>query len=209
MEIGVGLGADYQKFAENGAELYGIDITERAVLNTQKRLHLFNLSSKLEVADAENLYFPDNYFDIVYSWGVIHHSPNTPKAVNEIYRVLKAGGEAKVMIYHSKSFVGYMLWIRYGLFKLKPFISLKKIYSKYLESPGTKAYSVKEAKNLFKQFKNIEIDTILTHGDLLISDAGQRHRGRLLSIAKKIYPRLIITTLFPKHGLFMLIKAIK
>ena len=54
------------------------------------------------------------------------------------------------MIYHTYSMVGYMLWIRYALMKLKPFTSLKEIYATYLESPGTKAYSVAEAKLLFK-----------------------------------------------------------
>lgn len=209
LEIGVGLGADHQKFAENGADLYGIDITERAITNTRKRFQLFNLSSKLQVADAEKLHFSDNYFDVVYSWGVIHHSPETQKAVNEIFRILKTGGEAKVMIYHTKSIVGYMLWLRYALIGLKPFTSLKKIYSKYLESPGTKAYTIGEARQMFKQFKNVDIKTVLTHGDLLISEAGQRHRGLLLSLAKKLFPRFIIKRLFSKHGLFMLIKAVK
>ncbi len=209
LEIGVGLGADHQKFAESGADLYGIDNTERAIVNTRKRLQLFNLSSKLEVADAENLHFSDNFFDIVYSWGVIHHSPDTSGAINEIYRVLKPGGEAKIMIYHTKSFVGYMLWIRYALLTLKPFTSLKQIYSKYLESPGTKAYTVKEAKLLLKQFKKVDIKTLLTHGDILSSDAGQRHKGLFLLIARKLFPRFIIKKVFPKNGLFMLIKAVK
>ncbi len=209
LEIGVGLGADHQCFAEAGANLYGIDLTERAIANTKKRLSLFNLSSVLTTGDAEKLAFQDNYFDIVYSWGVIHHSPNTPIAVNEIFRVLKPNGVAKIMIYHKYSFVGYMLWLKYGLFKLKPFISFKEIYSKYLESPGTKAYTVEEAKVLFNKFSKIEITTVLTHGDLLSSDAGQRHQGPILNFAKLIFPKIIIKKLFPKHGLFMLIKATK
>jgi ubiquinone/menaquinone biosynthesis C-methylase UbiE len=209
LEIGVGLGSDHQLFAENGAILYGIDLTERAINNTGNRLSLFNLKSVLSIGDAENLTFEDNFFDIIYSWGVIHHSPNTQKAVNEIYRTLKPGGKAKIMIYHKYSFVGYMLWIRYALMKLKPFISLDNIYSKYLESPGTKAYTISEGKNLFSQFSIVKITTLLTHADLLSSNAGQRHRGNILSLAKLIYPRLIIRKLFPKHGLFMLIDVVK
>ena len=77
LEIGVGLGADHQCFAEAGADLFGIDLTPRAIENTQKRFDLFNLRSILACGDAENLSFVDEYFDIVYSWGVIHHSPNT------------------------------------------------------------------------------------------------------------------------------------
>jgi ubiquinone/menaquinone biosynthesis C-methylase UbiE len=209
LEVGVGLGADHQRFAASGANLFGIDITERAITNTGRRLSLFGLSSKLQVADAEQLPFENNAFDVVYSWGVIHHSPNTPKAITEIYRVLKQGGEAKIMIYHTKSFVGYMLWLRYGLMALKPFTSLATIYSKYLESPGTKAYTTKQAKELFKGFTRVQIETVLTHGDLLSSDAGQRHKGVLLTVARKLFPRALIKIFFPKHGLFMLIRAIK
>ena len=109
LEIGVGLGSDHQKFAESGADLYGCDLTERAIFNTQKRMSLFGLSSKTQVDDAENLSYSDNTFDMVYSWGVIHHSPKTEQCAHQIYRVLKPGGSAKVMIYYKYSFVGYML----------------------------------------------------------------------------------------------------
>ncbi|MBV9987979.1 MAG: class I SAM-dependent methyltransferase [Chitinophagaceae bacterium] len=209
LEIGVGLGADHQQFAKAGADLYGIDLTERAIANTKKRFSLFGLKSSLSVGDAEALKFEDNFFDIVYSWGVIHHSPDTPRAVSEIFRVLKPGGEARVMIYHKKSIIGYMLWIRYALLRLKPFTSLREIYSKYLESPGTKAYTVAEAKLMFKGFTSVTANTVLTHGDLLSSAAGQRHSGLALSIARKIFPRFLIRKLLPKHGLFMLITATK
>lgn len=80
LEIGVGLGADHQKFAEFGANLYGIDLTNRAIEYTRHRFQLFDLSSELQVADAENLPIDDQTFDMVYSWGVLHHSPNTSKA---------------------------------------------------------------------------------------------------------------------------------
>jgi ubiquinone/menaquinone biosynthesis C-methylase UbiE len=209
LEIGVGLGADHQRYAESGAYLHGIDLTERAILNTGRRLKLFGLTSELKVADAEQLPFENEFFELVYSWGVIHHSPDTQKTVSEIFRVLKPGGEAKVMIYHSQSFVGYMLWIRYALLRLKQFTSLKKIYAKFLESPGTKAYSINEAHALFSDFNKVEIEVVLTHGDLLSSEAGQRHKGIFRTIARMLFPRGIIKKYFPEHGLFMLIRSIK
>lgn len=209
LEIGVGLGADHQRFAQAGAELYGIDLTERAVEHTRRRLAAFGLTSQLATGDAENLDFPDKSFDLVYSWGVLHHSPETSKAVAEVYRVLKRGGGARVMIYHTWSLVGLMLWIRYALLRLRPTISLKEIYAGYLESPGTKAYSFGEARRLFDAFSEVNIRTVLTHGDLLESGAGQRHQGAMLSIARKIWPRWFIRQFFPKAGLFMLIEARK
>jgi len=152
LEIGVGLGADHQKLAEAGALLNGIDLTEKAVGHTRQRFALNQLSSNINQGDCEQLAFPDNTFDAVYSWGVLHHSPDTPKAMQEVLRVLKPGGFAKIMIYKKHSIVGYMLWIRYALLTLKPWTSLRTIYNKYLESPGTKAYSQHELDELFKGF---------------------------------------------------------
>jgi SAM-dependent methyltransferase len=209
LEIGVGLGAEHQHFAEAGAELYGIDLTERAIEHTQRRLAIYGLSSKLSVGDAENLVFPDEQFDIVYSWGVLHHTPGTTKAIAEVWRVLKSGGIAKVMIYHKYSLVGYMLWVRYALFRGRPWLTLSNIYSSYLESPGTKAYSVEEARALFSAFSEVNITTRLSHADLLESEAGQRHCGLLLQLARKLWPRSILKRLFPRQGLCMLIEAEK
>jgi SAM-dependent methyltransferase len=190
LEIGVGLGADHQSFAENGAVLTGVDLTQRAI-------------------DAERLPFADECFDIVYSWGVLHHSPDTPRAFQEVHRVLKPGGIARIMIYSKYSLVGLMLWLRYGLLRLRPWTSLAAIYSKHLESPGTKAYTVKEAHQLCAPFAKATIQTKMTHGDLLESDAGQRHRGALLSVARLIWPRWFFHTFTPNAGLFMLIECHK
>jgi ubiquinone/menaquinone biosynthesis C-methylase UbiE len=209
LEIGVGLGADHQQFVEAGADTTGIDLTERAIELTSLRLSEFNLASNLRVADAESLDFDDGTFDLVYSWGVIHHSPETEQVVSEIYRVLRPGGSARVMIYHKHSVIGFMLWLRYGLFRLRPFRSLDSLYAEFLESPGTKAYTSEEARELFSQFEVQCISTVLTHGDLLTSGAGQRHEGLVLSIARRIWPRWLIRRLFKNSGLFMMIDAVK
>jgi len=209
LEIGVGLGADHEMFVRAGAKTTGIDLTERAIEKTQSRLKIFNLHSNLLVGDAENLPFPDDHFDLVYSWGVLHHSPNTAKAIKEVFRVLKDGGEAKIMIYHKYSLVGLMLWIRYGLLRFNPFINLETLYSKYLESPGTKAYSQNEAMELFYDFSYLRIQNVLCHGDLLEGSAGQRHQGFLINLARKIWPRWFFKKFLPAYGLFLLISAKK
>ncbi|HUQ95545.1 MAG TPA: class I SAM-dependent methyltransferase [Bryobacteraceae bacterium] len=209
LEIGVGLGADHQRFAEAGADLTGIDLTNRAVEMTKARFAASGLESALLVGDAENLPFGDDSFDVVYSWGVIHHSPDTPRAAREILRVLKSGGRFAVMIYHRKSLVGYMLWLRYALLRAKPSTSLAEIYSRYLESPGTKAYSAEEGAALFDGAVNLRSEVKLTHGDLLEGGAGQRHQGVALSLARRIWPRPILRRLFKNHGLFLLISGQK
>lgn len=209
LEIGVGLGADHQRFAEAGADLYGVDLTERAVIHTRQRLAQRGLASQLSVGDAEHLEFPDGFFDYVYSWGVLHHSPDTPRAVREVWRVLKDGGDSRIMIYHKWSMVGLMLWTRYALLRLRPWTPLREIYSRYLESPGTKAYTVSEAARMFSVFREVRIRTVLTHADLLESEAAQRHRGTLLEAARRVWPRTLLRRMFPRLGLFMLVEARK
>lgn len=93
LEIGVGMGADHVELAKAGPRsLAGVDLTPRAIDHARRRLALYGLTSDLRVADAENLPFPDNSFDFVYSWGVLHHSPDTPRAIREVHRVLRGGG---------------------------------------------------------------------------------------------------------------------
>ncbi len=68
LEIGLGMGSDFIRFVRAGAVATGIDLTERAVAITGRRLAAENLIADVQVADAENLPFQDASFDIVYSW---------------------------------------------------------------------------------------------------------------------------------------------
>ena len=104
LEIGCGLGTDGAQFAEAGADYTGVDLTEAAVDLARKRFELFDLRGKFQTADGENLPFPNESFDIVYSHGVLHHTPDTGKAIQEIHRVLRPGGRAAVMLYHRDSY---------------------------------------------------------------------------------------------------------
>ncbi len=209
LEIGLGLGADHERFALAGAKLYGIDLTPRAVEITRHRLEMQGLISDLRVGDAEALPFPDGSFDVVYSWGVIHHSPNTAQAAREILRVLKPGGSFRVMVYQTWSLVGLMLWLRYGLARGRPLTPMAEIYSEYLESPGTKSYTCHEAAQLFAGASNVVMRVELTHGDLLESGAGQRHEGRILAIARHIWPRWLLRRVARRFGLFLLVSGTK
>lgn len=104
LEIGCGLGTDGAQFAKAGACYTGVDLTEAAVELARRRFELFGLEGDFRTADAENLDFADASFDLVYSHGVLHHTPDTERAVREIHRVLRPGGRAVVMLYHRGSY---------------------------------------------------------------------------------------------------------
>lgn len=209
LEIGVGMGADHLEWARSGPRrLAGIDLTPRAVAWTTRRLATYGYTSELKEGDAEHLAFLDNAFDIVYSWGVLHHSPDTPQAFREAHRVLRPGGVLRAMIYHRPSVVGLMLWARYGLGMGHPARSLTDIYARHLESPGTKGYTVSEARGLVAPFRACGIRSAIGFGDLLLGEVGQQHGGRGLAIAKRLWPRPLIRRL-PALGLLLLIEATK
>lgn len=104
LEIGCGLGTDGAQFAKAGAIYTGVDLTEAAVELAQKRFELFDLPGTFRTADAEQLDFPNESFDLVYSHGVLHHTPDTAGAIREVHRILKPGGRAVVMLYHRDSY---------------------------------------------------------------------------------------------------------
>lgn len=104
LEIGCGLGTDGAQFALSGADYTGVDLTEAAVDLARSRFQFSDLPGTFMTADAEHLDFPDGSFDIVYSHGVLHHTPDTQGAINEIHRVLRSGGRAVVMLYHRDSY---------------------------------------------------------------------------------------------------------
>src|SRR5262252_603561 len=111
LEIGCGVGTDGAQFARAGADYTGIELTEAAVELARAGFALANLTGRFLVSDAENLNFPDSSFDLVYSHGVLHHTPDIRAAINEIHRVLKPEGRAVVMLYHRGSY-NYRVGIR-------------------------------------------------------------------------------------------------
>jgi SAM-dependent methyltransferase len=104
LEIGCGLGTDGAQFAQANADYTGVDLTAAAVELSRKRFELFDLRGKFQTADAEHLDFQNESFDLVYSHGVLHHTPDTAKSIREIHRVLRPGGRAMVMLYHRDSY---------------------------------------------------------------------------------------------------------
>ena len=167
LEIGCGMGTDLLQFARNGARCVGIDLTPRSVEITRHRFHLYGAEAGLMISDGEHLPFRDESFDVVYSNGVLHHTPDTAGAIREVYRVLRQGGVAKVMLYHRHS-LNYWIEIvlRRGLLGAE-FLrgrSAEEIMSRVIEHsdhearPLVKVYSRREARELFSQFKDVKVE---------------------------------------------------
>ena len=109
LEVGCSIATDGLEFAKNGARYVGVDLTPKSIDLAKERFSLFDVPGRFEVANAEkHLPFPDNTFDHVYSFGVIHHSPVPESIVREIHRVLKPGGTVTVMLYNRTSINYYV-----------------------------------------------------------------------------------------------------
>ena len=104
LEIGCGCGSEAERFARAGAQYTAVDLTNAAPSLTQQRFQLAGLPGNFIQGDAESLPFANDSFDLVYSHGVLHHTPDTAGAIREVYRVLAPGGRAIVMLYHRDSF---------------------------------------------------------------------------------------------------------
>jgi ubiquinone/menaquinone biosynthesis C-methylase UbiE len=206
LEIGVGMGADYLEWLKAGAVATGIDLSQTSLERARQRCQARGYDPDLRVADAERMPFADDSFDVIYSYGVMHHSPRTPECIQEAWRVLRPGGTARIMIYHHPSVVGFLLWLRYGLLRGK---SLRRAVYDHLESPGTKTYTREEAQKLMANFENVETRVVFSPGDLLMNEPSARYQHPLYRMIWKLFPRPLIRTFAGRWGLFLLITARK
>ena len=165
LEIGGGMGTDLAQFAKHGAIVTDVDLSARHLQLAQENFRLRGLTGEFVHHDAESLPFDDNAFDVVYSNGVIHHTPNTTRAVAEIFRVLKPGGRALVMVYAENSLQYWrnLVWHR-GL-KNGDLAnhSMADIMSRTVEITGNdarplvKVYTKARLRALFRDFIDIRI----------------------------------------------------
>ena len=166
LEVGCGAGTDLIEYAKNGAIVYGVDLGQDQIEMTKTNFELHQLQYEyLNVGNAESLIFASGTFDLVYSFGVLHHTPNTQKAIDEVYRVLANDGTAIVMLYAR----GWKHYIKrcliQGIFKGRLFVhrfNWQKVYDEASEvhgfSPKTGVYTKKQVRALFSQFADVSIE---------------------------------------------------
>lgn len=180
LEIGTGLGTDFIRFVRAGADATGIDLTTHAIELVRYRLEQEGLNAELQTADAEQLPFADASFDVVYSWGVLHHTPDTQRAVAEAVRVLRPGGRLCVMLYARRSWVAFGLWIRHALLVGRPWRSLADVLASYMESDGTKGYTRRELTTMFANLDDLSLDHVATPYDRRVAGPLAAVTGRWL-----------------------------
>ena len=206
LEIGVGMGADYEQWLRAGAVATGVDVSESSLARARQRCEQSGLHADLRQADAETLLFANNSFDVVYSYGVMHHSPDTQRCLDEARRVLKPGGTARIMLYHHASLTGIMLWLRYGMWRGQ---SIRQCVYERLESPGTKTFTQAEVTAMMARFEDVRIEQVFSPGDLLLSQPSARFQSAIYRIAWKLFPRRLMHRFARRWGLFLLITGRK
>lgn len=165
LEIGGGLGTDSAQFALHGATVTDIDLSAGHLALAKENFRLRKLSGTFMHHDAERLPFKTNTFNLVYSNGVIHHTPNSTRVIREIFRVLKPGGKAIIMVYAENSLHYWRnlvrdIGIRQGaLFEY----SMGEIMSRHVEitendaKPLVKVYTKPRLRALFSKFSRVRI----------------------------------------------------
>lgn len=160
LEIGVGNGSHAQLLAAHAKSFTGIDITDYAVDSSRKRMAHAGIANAVVLRmDAEALEFADNSFDFIWSWGVIHHSANTQKIVQEIARTLKPGGTSVLMVYHRSLWNYYIMGgIFHGLLQGDIFKtgSLHKTVQNYTDGGMARFYSVAEWKKMVSPLLSVQ-----------------------------------------------------
>ena len=165
LEVGCGMGTDLLQFARGGAKVTGVDLTPRSIEISRQHLAVYGERGDFAITDGESLPFADGSFDVVYSNGVLHHTPDTAGAVSEVHRVLRTDGQARVMLYYRNSLNYWgliILWhgLLHGeLLKHSP----EDIMSRHVEvnesggRPLVKVYSRRQARQLFAMFREVKI----------------------------------------------------
>ncbi len=166
LEVGGGIGTDLAQFARHGAVVTDLDLSAGHLALARENFERRGLPGTFVLHDAETLPFDDGSFDLVYSNGVIHHTPNTRDVVREIYRVLKPGGRAIIMVYAENSLhywrnLVLAIGLKEGQFNHQ---SIGDIMSAAVERsdnasarPLVKVYTKRRLRHLFEQFADIEI----------------------------------------------------
>jgi SAM-dependent methyltransferase len=207
LEVGCGMGTHASLLAKAGARLTAIDLTERAVGITSQRFELFNLEGRIERGDAERLRFPNDSFDMVWSWGVIHHSSSMESCLSEMTRVLRPRGRLFLMVYYRPSIVYYMHngLIRGVLMGQLLRCSLSEIYTASSDGFYARVFNKAELEALLAPgYEQIKLSVIGLKGELFPIP-----RCRFKERLEELTPDGMASSVLSKWGSMIIVEAVK
>ena len=158
LEVGCGIGVDSIQLAKRGFRVTAVDLTENAIEIARQFAAARGVDVDFRVGNAEVLAFPDASFDVVYSFGVLHHTPDIARSISEVRRVLRPGGTAYVMLYAEHSLVNLV----HRVLRL-PYESPR---DRHDHCPVVYTFSRSEVGKLFSQFRQVSVhaDYPFTYG---------------------------------------------
>ena len=153
LDLGCGIGTDSLEFARYGAEVTAVDFSANSLSILAKRAHAENLDAQIEICldDIESLrrFTTMDYFDLIYSFGVLHHTPYPLAALHRVYTLAQPGAELRIMVYHRYSFKALWILATYGKFQFWKWPKLIQEHSEAQSgSPLTRTYTRKGATAL-------------------------------------------------------------
>lgn len=147
LEVGCGIGTAAQSFIENGAIYTGVDLSDKSIEIAKQRFDVFNLKGNVFQANIEELdNINDTQFDLVYSFGVLHHTPSIEKSISNIYKMLKPGGEFKMMLYAKNSWKYFEIVEGLDQFEAQSGVPIANVYTH------------DEIYTMLKDFNNVKIE---------------------------------------------------
>jgi 2-polyprenyl-3-methyl-5-hydroxy-6-metoxy-1,4-benzoquinol methylase len=161
LELGCGIGTDSVRFAKAGADLTLVDISDKSIEMTKQRLEVYGLKANIFTGNLEELssFLPKQTFDLIYSYGVIHHAQYPERIINEIKYYCNKDTIIKIMLYSKFSWKGITFFLTHGhKFNFNYLKTIKYFAEAQLNCPYAYTYSKKELKNLFKDFKILDIE---------------------------------------------------
>lgn len=209
LEIGCGSGAHSRLIIESGAKFTAIDLSLKAIELTSKRLESQGYKANLIQMDAESMNFSNDSFDFVWSWGVIHHSSNIKKIISEIARIVKPGGEVRIMVYHRDSINFYIALLR-GFLSGRLFIEgIEKTLNYYSDGFIANYYKKEEFAKLFKSDFNSVKTYIYGQKNELVPIPSYGELGRCKYFLANVIPDSIASWILNYVGGFIFLIARK
>ena len=154
LEVGCGVGLDSATMARHGLKTTAVDLTMVGVATANRRAREQQFDGHYACANGEHLPFADGSFDYVYSFGVMHHAADTQACIDEAFRVLKAGGEALIMLYHRRS----LNELVHRLLRV-PFEERDEL------CPVVRRYTRAEIRPMFARFRRVEMHADFVYGE--------------------------------------------